>query len=33
VEMVRLNGKRFDCGSVAGFMAASSHEFASRGFW
>ena len=32
VEMVRLNGKRFDCGSVAGFMAASSHEFASRGF-
>ena len=31
VEMVRLNGKCFDCGSVAGFMAASSHEFASRG--
>ena len=32
VEMVCLNGKRFDCGSVAGFMAASAHEFASRGF-
>ena len=32
VEMVRLNGQRFDCGSVAGFMGASSHEFASRGF-
>ena len=32
VEMVRLNGQRFDCGSVAGFMAASTHEFASRGF-
>ena len=32
VEMVRLNGQRFDCGSVAGFMAASAHEFASRGF-
>jgi UTP--glucose-1-phosphate uridylyltransferase len=32
VEMVHLNGKRYDCGSVAGFMAASSHEFASRGF-
>jgi len=31
VETVRLNGRRFDCGSVAGFMAASSHEFASRG--
>jgi UTP--glucose-1-phosphate uridylyltransferase len=32
VETVRLNGRRFDCGSVYGFMAASSHEFASRGF-
>ena len=30
VEMVRLNGKRFDCGSVEGFMAAFSNEFASR---
>ena len=31
VETVRLNGRRFDCGSVRGFMAASNHEFASRG--
>jgi UTP--glucose-1-phosphate uridylyltransferase len=31
VEMVRLNGQRFDCGSVAGFMAASAYEFAFRG--
>ena len=31
VETVRLNGRRFDCGSVAGFMAASTHEFALRG--
>jgi len=31
VENVRLNGRRFDCGSVRGFMAASTHEFASRG--
>ncbi|MDA8742126.1 UTP--glucose-1-phosphate uridylyltransferase GalU [bacterium] len=32
VETVRLNGRRFDCGSVDGFMAASSHEFANRKF-
>ena len=32
VETVRLNGRRFDCGSLDGFMAASSHEFALRGF-
>ena len=32
VEMVRLNGQRFDCGSVARFMAAATHEFASRAF-
>jgi UTP--glucose-1-phosphate uridylyltransferase len=32
VETVRLNGQRFDCGSVVGFMAASAHEFALRGF-
>ena len=32
VETVRLNGRRIDCGSLDGFMAASSHEFASRGF-
>jgi UTP--glucose-1-phosphate uridylyltransferase len=30
VEAVRLNGLRFDCGSVKGFMRAASHEFASR---
>ena len=30
VETVRLNGRRFDCGSVSGFMAASTHEFALR---
>ena len=32
VETVRLNGRRFDCGSVRGFMAASNHEFAIRNF-
>ena len=32
VETVRLNGRRFDCGSVHGFMAASSHEFENRNF-
>ena len=30
VETVRLNGRRFDCGSVEGFMKASSHEFTKR---
>ena len=30
VEAVRLNGRRFDCGSTDGFMAASIHEFNSR---
>ena len=30
VETVRLNGRRFDCGSVHGFMAASNHEFENR---
>ena len=30
VEAVRLNGKRFDCGSIDGFMAASSYVYASR---
>jgi len=30
-ETVRLNGRRFDCGSVGGFIAASNHEFAARG--
>ena len=32
VETVRLNGRRFDCGSVRGFMAASNHEFENRNF-
>jgi UTP--glucose-1-phosphate uridylyltransferase len=30
VEMVRLNGRRFDCGSVDGFMAASNYKFEIR---
>jgi UTP--glucose-1-phosphate uridylyltransferase len=30
VETVRLNGRRFDCGSVDGFMKASHHEYAKR---
>ena len=31
VETVRLSGRRFDCGSVTGFMAAATYQFASRG--
>ena len=30
VESVRLNGRRFDCGSVDGFMQASTYEFKKR---
>ena len=30
VETVRLNGRRFDCGSVDGFMQASVHEYGQR---
>ena len=30
VETVRLNGRRFDCGSVEGFISASTHEFEKR---
>jgi UTP--glucose-1-phosphate uridylyltransferase len=30
VETVRLNGRRFDCGSVEGFMKASAHEYEQR---
>ena len=30
VEPVRLNGRRFDCGSVDGFMRASSYEYDKR---
>ena len=32
VEAVRLNGRRFDYGSVDGFIAASKHEFENRKF-
>lgn len=30
VETVRLNERRFDCGSVDGFMWASMYEFEAR---
>lgn len=30
VETVKLKGKRFDCGSVEGFMSASNHEYEKR---
>ena len=30
VETVCLNGRRFDCGSVAGFIKASNYEFEKR---
>lgn len=30
VETVRPNGRRFDCGSVDGFMQASNHEYEKR---
>jgi UTP--glucose-1-phosphate uridylyltransferase len=30
VETVRLNGRRFDCGSVDGFMGATNFEFKRR---
>jgi UTP--glucose-1-phosphate uridylyltransferase len=30
VETVRLKGRRFDCGSVDGFMRASNHEYEKR---
>ncbi len=30
VEVVRLNGQRFDCGSEEGFMKASAHEYERR---
>ena len=31
VEIVLLNGRRFDCGTVDGFMSASNHEYQMRG--
>jgi UTP--glucose-1-phosphate uridylyltransferase len=30
LEAMELNGKRFDCGSVDGFMSASAHEYEKR---
>ena len=30
LEAIRLKGKRFDCGSVDGFMSASVHEYSKR---
>ena len=30
LEAIHLKGKRFDCGSVNGFMSASAHEYAKR---
>jgi UTP--glucose-1-phosphate uridylyltransferase len=30
LEAVELKGKRFDCGSVNGFMSASVHEYSKR---
>ena len=30
VEAIELKGKRFDCGSVEGFMAASNYEYELR---
>ena len=30
LESIELRGKRFDCGSVDGFMSASAHEYAKR---
>ena len=32
VETVQLKGKRFDCGSVDGYMKACTHEYLSRGY-
>lgn len=30
VEIVKLNGRRFDCGSVSGFMQANMFEYSKR---
>ena len=30
VEIMRFNGRRFDCGSVDGYMQASYHEYQKR---
>ena len=30
LESIELRGKRFDCGSVDGFMSASAYKYAKR---
>ena len=30
VEIVKLRGKRFDCGSVDGYISATNHEYSKR---
>ena len=30
LEAIELKGKRFDCGSIDGFMSANMHEYAKR---
>jgi len=30
VEAIKLKARRFDCGSIDGFMSASAHEYAKR---
>jgi UTP--glucose-1-phosphate uridylyltransferase len=30
LEVIRLKGIRFDCGSLDGFMSASTHEYSKR---
>ena len=30
LEAIELRGKRFDCGSIDGFMSASAHEYSKR---
>ena len=30
LDAIHLKGKRFDCGSVDGFMSASAHEYSKR---
>ena len=30
VEIVNFEGKRFDCGSIEGFISATNHEYSKR---
>ena len=30
LEAIELNGKRFDCGAIDGFMSASAHEYSNK---